>query len=288
MMNFPVYMYHQVAPQDSPGFEPELFVTPDILRRQIRSLLAWGYELVTMDEAVRRCSAVGQVARSLSDPFFSPPRRIAVLTFDDLYLNFYEYAWPVLAECGAVATAFAIGHLQGSMAAPAAGGVANVVAGYGKPADNAKLRELAAAGIEIGAHSQSHREMTGLSASELREETAGCKAVLEDLLGCAVPSFCYPRGRFSARVEAAVAQAGFHAACTTLRGNCHEHPLRLRRIKATGSRVGASLWYTTTRFYDWRYRRRAERELAAYEKEDRERLVRADEATGIGGATRDA
>jgi peptidoglycan/xylan/chitin deacetylase (PgdA/CDA1 family) len=78
----------------------------------------------------------------------------------------------------------------------------------------AALRDLVARGFEIGAHTLTHRRLPGLSAAELREEVAGGKRWLEDLLGRPVASFAYPGGFHDAASRAAVAEAGFAVART--------------------------------------------------------------------------
>jgi peptidoglycan/xylan/chitin deacetylase (PgdA/CDA1 family) len=78
----------------------------------------------------------------------------------------------------------------------------------------AALAEVAASGIEIGAHSHTHPAMDRLSASELADQATRPKAELEDRLGTPVTSFAYPYGRYDRRVRDAVAAAGYRAACT--------------------------------------------------------------------------
>jgi peptidoglycan/xylan/chitin deacetylase (PgdA/CDA1 family) len=77
------------------------------------------------------------------------------------------------------------------------------------------LRTLAASGFEVGAHTISHKILTELEQPELTREVAGCKEVLQQILGKEVTTFCYPRGRFNARVVRAVERAGYRGARST-------------------------------------------------------------------------
>jgi peptidoglycan/xylan/chitin deacetylase (PgdA/CDA1 family) len=79
----------------------------------------------------------------------------------------------------------------------------------------ANLRSLVTEGFEVGAHTISHRILTGLSPSDLEMEVGGCKPVLEQMLGREIVMFCYPRGRFNAAVVREVQRAGYGGARTT-------------------------------------------------------------------------
>ena len=69
--------------------------------------------------------------------------------------------------------------------------------------------------FEIGAHSLTHPDLRTLGPRELQGEVGGSRRELGDLLGRPVEMFCYPKGRFNARVRRAVAEAGFIGARTT-------------------------------------------------------------------------
>ncbi|MBK6849857.1 MAG: polysaccharide deacetylase family protein [Proteobacteria bacterium] len=103
-----------------------------------------------------------------------------------------------------------------------------------------ELREMDAAGFRAGAHTVSHPILSHCTEDELREELTTSKAQLERELGRAVDLFAYPNGRsddFNAAVVAAVAAAGYRAACTTVFGanGPLEHPYRLRRVILYGA-----------------------------------------------------
>lgn len=78
--------------------------------------------------------------------------------------------------------------------------------------DHSELRELSSEGFEIGAHGFSHKILCNLSQQELVREVSPCKPILEDILGREVRMFCYPFGRFDAKVVRTVQQCGFKGA----------------------------------------------------------------------------
>ena len=85
-----------------------------------------------------------------------------------------------------------------------------------------ELRAVAAEGVEIGCHTESHPILTRLeSALELEREIKGAKESLEQGLGLPVRHFCYPNGKaadFDDKVIACVRAAGFDSATTCLWG----------------------------------------------------------------------
>jgi len=99
-----------------------------------------------------------------------------------------------------------------------------------------EVREMAAAGIEFGAHTRTHPILSKLAGDqELAMEIAGSKHRIEQQIGRAVWHFCYPSGaREDVGPEAveAVRAAGFRTAVTAEPGLNHVagDPLQLRRI----------------------------------------------------------
>lgn len=94
------------------------------------------------------------------------------------------------------------------------------------------LRQLAAAGHEIGSHSCSHEILPQLADAELAPEILASKAQLEEKSGQAVRSFCFPNGDFDARCLELVRNAGYEASVTTVEGRNlpMADPFTLRRI----------------------------------------------------------
>jgi hypothetical protein len=99
-----------------------------------------------------------------------------------------------------------------------------------------EVREMAAAGIEFGAHTRTHPVLSQVSAAEeLRDEIAGSKSRIEQQLERPVDHFCYPNGShedFGADAVEAVRSAGFSTAVTTEKGVNHRgaNPFQLVRI----------------------------------------------------------
>ena len=81
-----IFTLHRVLPDEPADFSPNaiLQVKPDFLDYAIRRVRALGFDIVDLDEAVRRVEADFHV------------KRFAVFTFDDAYRDNLKYALPIL------------------------------------------------------------------------------------------------------------------------------------------------------------------------------------------------
>ena len=81
-----------------------------------------------------------------------------------------------------------------------------------------ELRQWAAAGMDVGAHTRHHVDLQTLGTEAARDEIVGAKRELEATLGSEVRHFCYPFGSFNADHRAIAEEAGYHSATTVQRG----------------------------------------------------------------------
>ena len=198
-----VLCYHAISDlAGNPVIEP-YGVPPARFRRQLDSLRRAGYRFIHPDELL-----------AYLDGRAGLPRRPLLLTFDDCYADLLDTALPELLERGIPAVAFAVsGCIGGSNRWDLAAGGATLPL-----LDVPDLETLERSGMEIGAHSRTHRSLTEVDAGELAGETAGVAADLERA-GLASPRlFAYPYGDQSAEVRQAVRQAGYAAAFTVSPG----------------------------------------------------------------------
>jgi peptidoglycan/xylan/chitin deacetylase (PgdA/CDA1 family) len=189
----PILMYHEVAgPADTASW---LAVPPAAFAAQLAQLQAAGRTTITLSALAAGLAGQAEL-----------PARPVVLTFDDGYADFHQTALPLLLAHGFTATVFVTtGWLAD--AGPAL-----------RPRPGPMLcwpqvREVAAAGIEIGAHSHTHRELDQLRAGQLEHELRDSKSLLEDRLGGNVPALAYPFGYSSPYVRQAARAAGYAHAC---------------------------------------------------------------------------
>lgn len=103
-----------------------------------------------------------------------------------------------------------------------------------------QLREMQAEGLEVGGHTRTHPSLARVGLEEARNEIYGCCQALEQYLGKATRSFCYPNGTpedfVGAQVEL-IRRAGFSCA-TVAFADSREHQQRyaMRRHSSSADR----------------------------------------------------
>jgi peptidoglycan/xylan/chitin deacetylase (PgdA/CDA1 family) len=78
-----------------------------------------------------------------------------------------------------------------------------------------EVRKMAAAGIEVGAHTINHAVLTLADPAAAEREIVGSKLAIEKEVRQPVRDFAYPNGWYSDAVIAALIKAGFRSAVTT-------------------------------------------------------------------------
>ncbi|WP_338776927.1 polysaccharide deacetylase family protein [Streptomyces sp. DG1A-41] len=208
----PILMYHAVA-TDPNDATRALSVTPEAFAEQMSVLADRGLSPVTTAEL----AACWRSGRAL-------PERPVLITFDDGYEGVHRHALPVLAKHGFPATLFvSTGWIQGPY--DTGGGLDTML-------DWDQVRELAAAGVEIGGHSHSHPQLDQVSDATLRFELIHCKEIVADQLNTVPASFAYPYGYSSRRVRQAVRETGYAQALAVGNGLARraQGPYALRRV----------------------------------------------------------
>jgi peptidoglycan/xylan/chitin deacetylase (PgdA/CDA1 family) len=205
-----------------------LTVRPRDLEAHVRLLRRWHYELVTFGELARRAPA-------------GAADGCAALTFDDGLADNCTTLLPLLQALGAPATLFVVTGWLGAIH-PDLRGAAILSA--------AQVQTLASAGIEIGAHSYSHRDLTALPLEEARADLETSRAVLEDVLQRPVTVAAYPFGRATAETRRAAAAAGFLAACRSGGKGSWADPFDLPRQNMNTDSSLLGLWLKRDQRYD--------------------------------------
>jgi hypothetical protein len=176
-----------------------------------------------------------------------------VLTFDDGFQSVYREALPVLERYGLSATVFLTVGIDG---AQQSGGRLPTFEGR-QMLSWAEIREMQQSGIEFGAHTLTHRDLTRLAAEEVAIEMSHSKERIENSLGTPVTSFAYPFGRYD-RQSRRMAEQYFTCACADTLGllSSRSDPFALERVDAyyLGTRRSFALmvsgflpWYVLAR-----------------------------------------
>lgn len=120
------------------------------------------------------------------------------------------------------------------------------------------LRELSAAGLEIGAHGLAHERLCASDAVRLTALLAEARQRIEQAVGKAVSGLAYPEGLASATARRAAEAAGYRYACSTIPGSNDERTdaywLRRNEVHDTDDRrlligklAGADDWMAPLR-----------------------------------------
>lgn len=207
--------YHGVGPS-TPAEDPRnLRVRPERFRAQVELLRDAGFEFATVAELARRAAGG------------APPPGIVALTFDDGMADNHSVLLPLLREYGITATVYVA---TGMIGAP------NPWMGDGSAARMMtadELRDLHLAGVELGAHTVSHPDLSILSRAACLDEMVASRTAIEELTGAPVRTFAYPFCRYGAEAVAAAAEAGFEAA-VTCEGRGGWRRFELKRAMLTG------------------------------------------------------
>ena len=190
----PILTYHNLGEQA----KGRLVLAAASFREQMRYLKTNGYRVVSLTDFIE----FTRLDRQL-------PQRAVVLTFDDGYRAFKDHAYPVLKELGFTATLFIYTDWVG--------------AGRGA-LSWADLRELAAAGMDIQAHSKTHADLRRAQGETEAQYARRMQAELEqpqDLfnrnLGRRSRVLAYPYGRWEEGLLPKVKEYGYIAAFSVRR-----------------------------------------------------------------------
>jgi peptidoglycan/xylan/chitin deacetylase (PgdA/CDA1 family) len=169
----PILMYHGIR-EPKAGSRPyyETCTRPELFERHMDFLAENGYTALTLAAGLRLFSESRL------------PKRSVVLTFDDGFQDFYLNAFEILQQRNFGATVFVITGLTGDYERCSFKGIPCLTW--------KEIEEVHAAGIEIGSHTVTHRELAYLGEDDIRQELQYSKESIEQALGSAVCSFSYP------------------------------------------------------------------------------------------------
>jgi peptidoglycan/xylan/chitin deacetylase (PgdA/CDA1 family) len=164
-----------------------------------------------------------------------------LLTFDDGFLSVYEHAAPVLHDLGWPATVFLVSRLIGgeniwSQADNPGGFTHRLMA-------EKHIEDMRNTGFTFHSHTRLHPDLTTLSDDEMKQELAGSRQDLEELLREPVTCLAYPYGQYDNRVISASREAGYRAAFSTQPGFNRRSvdPYRICRLDIYGTDTPAML-----------------------------------------------
>jgi peptidoglycan/xylan/chitin deacetylase (PgdA/CDA1 family) len=223
-------MYHQVGDFAPMPAHRSTYCHYRRFQRQMAFLRRFRFNVLSLDEALACLYGEQPV----------PPRAV-VLTFDDGYENFYQYAWPVLERYGFPSMVYLLSGMLGQPSEWFAED-GRETPPLMSPERILQLRKL---GVDFGSHGVSHARLAEVDAQTVQREVTESKAQLEQLLGEAVRHFCYPFGSHDRAAVDAVQAAGYASAVTCLRAAATPafDPLLLpRKAISYGDSLAGYVW----------------------------------------------
>ncbi len=209
-----VLCYHSVHPSKPFAKTPELF----------EAHLTWLREHC---DVIRFREALDAAERPRGN------RPAVAITFDDGYVDNYEYAFPLLQRHGVPATFFlTVGLMEKDPAVVARfrelrdAGDEDI-----RPLTWCNVREMREAGMEFGAHTYSHPNLARLERARAELELTQSREIMEQRTGERVALMAYPFGTpkrsFTAETLELTSRAGYEYAAT----------VTFRSVRASDSRL---------------------------------------------------
>lgn len=221
-----ILLYHGVAPKAGLGMYNYRgkFITPEAFSEQA-SFLSKHYKVLDLENALEKL-------KNETLPPYS-----AIITFDDGYKNFYDYAFPILKQHNLTATFFIptdfvlnkiplwtdrleyLGLKNDSEIRQRLKLLSDeekikaleklemehgsVLRDFNEnrevyaPLSVEMIKEMQNAGMKFGAHTQSHPILSKIEPVKLSTEISGSKKLLEENIGQVSKIFCYPNGQLN-------------------------------------------------------------------------------------------
>ena len=214
----PILMYHYVSPlpDDADSIRVDLTVSPALFREHMEFLHGAGYETISLYELYNALVAGASL----------PPKPV-ILTFDDGYIDHYQYVFPILQEFGFAGTFFIItdtadhnapGHLNWT-----------------------QIAEMAKAGMSMESHAKVHLDLRSRDWDFLVHQVVGSLESLQAHTGESASMFCYPAGHYDQITLEMLGKLPVSLAVTTQHGAMHTTSGRLELARL---RIGNSTGVT--------------------------------------------
>lgn len=203
--NIPILMYHSIESMPRSTNMRSLHVSPSKFKFQMFILKLLGYRGLSM---------------KMLKPYLDGEKqgKVVGITFDDGYRNNLINAAPILNKYGFSATCYIVSEKIGKS------NVWDLEKNITqRPLMNKnEIFKWIKSGMDIGAHSRTHVDLTTISSNEAHSEIFGCKVDLEKIFQLKIFDFCYPYGKFNDDIISIVNSAGYNLATSMHRGRVNK------------------------------------------------------------------
>ena len=186
----PVLVYTMIGTKEEAA-ESKNYVSYRTFEMQMAFLHYLGYRVLSMEEY-----------EAIKTGKQEPRGREVLITFDDGHYTFKRLALPVLVKYRFSAVVFLVSE--------------SVKRAVNDSMTAKTVKELLRLNsVTIGAHSKTHPTLPNMTDDQIREELAGSKKDLEEILGVPVHYLAYPNGDVDERVIKIAEESGYRLAFTT-------------------------------------------------------------------------
>jgi len=214
-INIPILMYHSIESMPKSTVMRSLHVPPRKFKFQMWILKILGYRGLSIKQL---------------KPYLDGDKigKVVGITFDDGYQNVLLNAAPVLKKYNFSATCYIVSESIGSS------NIWDLKHGITQRPlmTEIEINEWLKMGMDIGAHTKTHPDLTAISKIKAKMEISDCKSALEKMYKVEINDFCYPFGRFNDVVSTMVQDSGYLTATSMQRGrvNSKSNSYSLPRI----------------------------------------------------------
>ena len=195
-------MYHSIESMPKGTIMRSLHVPPRRFKFQMWMLKKLGYKGLSINDL---------------KPYLDGDKsgKVVGITFDDGYQNNLTNAAKVLNTYNFSATCYIVSERIGK---------SNIWDLHNNITQRPlmtkeNIQEWIRLGMDIGAHSLTHADLTKISEERAQMEIIDSKKSLEFFFNVIVSDFCYPFGHYDDRIYNMTKEAGYKSAVTMLRGN---------------------------------------------------------------------
>ena len=234
----PVLMYHSIEsfPSSKKNSFYSISTNPTVFESHLKFLKLHNYQSTSFSK--------------LDDAWIDKTKKV-IITFDDAYFNFYEFAFPLLLKYGFSATVFLpTDYIYNT---------------YRRKFNNrhclnwGDIDELSKLGIEFGSHSCSHPILYGKPLQKIKKEIKQSKEIIESHIAKEAVCFSYPYAfpehdtTFINYYVDILKSCKYKYAVTTIIGLMHQndHPYLIRRLHINSSDNPDIFNIKISGFYNW-------------------------------------
>ena len=183
----PILMYYAVGTEYGPEWPKSLIMPPQLFEEHLRYLKEQGYTIISVEQLAHRLEKGESVDKYIA------------LSFDDGYKDNHSNALPIMQKYDAKGSFFVINKEMGDK----------------EHMNEAEIKELIAAGMELGSHTYSHGPLAKIDTKYLVWELDTSRYWLKKKFdGYIVRTLAYPNGSYNKTVIEAAKKYGFYRALT--------------------------------------------------------------------------